>query len=434
MSEQTRTFGKRTVAPASRSRAKRAAQPRHTLGLVVRLGAVLLVLAIAAIGVTQWIGYVDLADRLARLSLSGGADLVGAINAQLRNLAILVVLALVVAVAYALILHRRLIRPLADLETRAGALARGEKPAPATPGEGEFGVITASLDQLAQRWDAPVQALRSASQGVADLAAGVAASLDGAADEANRQRGLIEMITTSTDGAGHLIQDVSARTDEIANATGSRLGSAQSSYRELLEVTDNIRSVGDALEEFNGTVAELEKNSANIGQIIKLINDISDQTNLLALNAAIEAARAGEVGRGFAVVADEVRKLAEKVKGATDVIAASVVNVTSLVANTQRETQQIRRNVDRTRQVVEATSTQFEGMVAGFEATQSQVGEIAASIDRLRASQVQLRQSADEVQGLAAAHAGVLVGVGQVSRQVADTSRAVEESVARLPT
>ena len=58
-------------------------------------------------------------------------------------------------------------------------------------------------------------------------------------------------------------------------------------------------------------VAELEKQAADIGDIVKAVARIADQTNLLALNAAIEAARAGKHGKGFAVVADEVRTLAE---------------------------------------------------------------------------------------------------------------------------
>ena len=74
-------------------------------------------------------------------------------------------------------------------------------------------------------------------------------------------------------------------------------------------------------------VAELEKQAASIGDIIKAVVRIADQTNLLALNAAIEAARAGKHGKGFAVVADEVRTLAETSEKSAKQIQDLVVQI-----------------------------------------------------------------------------------------------------------
>ncbi|KOY81619.1 methyl-accepting chemotaxis protein [Lysinibacillus macroides] len=88
---------------------------------------------------------------------------------------------------------------------------------------------------------------------------------------------------------------------------------------------------------FDGTVTNvtnLEKQSQEITQLVRVIRDISDQTNLLALNAGIEAARAGDAGKGFAVVAEEVKKLATQV-------SYSIVEITGIVEKIQQETHMV---------------------------------------------------------------------------------------------
>ena len=155
------------------------------------------------------------------------------------------------------------------------------------------------------------------------------------------------------DGSQALAQgstEQASAVQQLAASIETMSEQVKSNAENAADVSAFVTKIGGALNESNEqmgemvrAIGEISNKSAEIGKIIKTIEDIAFQTNILALNAAVEAARAGEAGKGFAVVADEVRNLASKsaeaAKGTTALIEDSIVSVEqgSSIANSTAE-------------------------------------------------------------------------------------------------
>jgi twitching motility protein PilJ len=132
---------------------------------------------------------------------------------------------------------------------------------------------------------------------------------------------------TSVSEINTSIQRVSAAANDAAQVAQEARHNASYGGQAVDKTVFSMNRIRNNVQETAKKIKRLGESSQQIGEIVKLIDDIADQTNMLALNAAIQAATAGEQGKGFSVVTEEVRRLAQRSSNAAREIASLVKSI-----------------------------------------------------------------------------------------------------------
>jgi methyl-accepting chemotaxis protein len=185
----------------------------------------------------------------------------------------------------------------------------------------------------------------------------------------------------------------------------------------VAQTIEGMKKIADVVGSAAKTVESLGERSAEIGEIIQVIDDIADQTNLLALNAAIEAARAGDQGRGFAVVADEVRKLAERTTKATKEIALMIRQIQSNTELAVSSMKQGTVEVERGKALAEKAGASLSEMIDEAQKVTSFTNGLAQSSDK----------QAETSRDMSTSMEAIASSIADTSSGIADIARAAED-------
>jgi twitching motility protein PilJ len=135
------------------------------------------------------------------------------------------------------------------------------------------------------------------------------------------------------------VEEMAASMDEVCSHAADSADRARQVLEHVRQSDTSVQAAHDAMARIDaaveGTATKmrlLERRTAEISDVIGVIESIAKRSKLLALNASIAAARAGEAGAGFGVVAEEVGRLAES---STAAVADVARRIEGIVTDTQ---------------------------------------------------------------------------------------------------
>jgi methyl-accepting chemotaxis protein/ABC-type transport system substrate-binding protein len=228
---------------------------------------------------------------------------------------------------------------------------------------------------------------------------------------------MVEMNATTTE-----IRNSARQSSELSRYVTDAANEGRSA---VAGTVDGMRKIQVAVEEAKAALGDLAERSQEIGDIVRVIDEIAGQTNLLALNAAIIAAQAGERGRGFAVVADEIRDLSERTSVSTEEIRTLIQNVQRGVG---RAAEQLTLSADRVADGVSLTARASQVLDKILELTDrsnNSISEIA------RATEEQARGSASATAAIEEVTKMVQT-TATATQQQSTTSRKIGEQAAMV--
>ena len=212
------------------------------------------------------------------------------------------------------------------------------------------------------------------------------------------------------------IEELSATLNEVSTQVQQNSNDAKNAYNIVTENTKAITACNEDMTNMLEAMQQIHSTSAEISNIIKVIDEISFQTNILALNAAVEAAREGS--KGFGVVADEVRRLASRSAEAAKQTSALIENSTKAVS--------------RGSELAEQTARSLGEIVEGSETIQGLVKNITDASEQQSEAIIQINTGVDQISAVVATNTATAIGAASASEELSQQSLILKNMIARF--
>jgi methyl-accepting chemotaxis protein len=221
-----------------------------------------------------------------------------------------------------------------------------------------------------------------------------------------RQFRSLESIEVSMCGISKAAGETAVLADSMANAASRSAVSGRDSTGDMVALKDAAKHALSTAEAERVAMEAVRKSTAEVGAIMRSLDDIAFQTNILALNASIEAARAGEAGAGFAVVAGEVRRLAGHASEQSHRTAAHVESMRRMIEEGERASRR--------------TGEDLQHVVAQAEKVDGRLRDILKESSSLAQQSAQIAEAAKEQNDQIESVGGLLSSMHQMSSHSSD--------------
>ncbi|MFJ8265932.1 methyl-accepting chemotaxis protein [Peribacillus asahii] len=358
-----------------------------------------------------------------------------------------IVIAVLFSIVAGYVLSQLIARPLKRVVDLVGDVAQGDLTKTTDiNSKDEVGVLASSINNMVLNLRDTVGRIVQSAESVAASSQEISATTEeiasGASTQANDAQTITELFREVSNGAEsqskaaqkmtQLFMDLNIIIDSVATTARETAIIGETLAEQSKNGNVVVKTSIDGMTKVSEQMSLLETEANKIGDIIKVIDDISNQTNLLALNAAIEAARAGEQGKGFAVVADEVRQLAEKSSEATKEISEIIKGIQD---STKSSVKAVKAEVDNSHKTREAFNTianmvgQASAKVIEIQSAtneqSAQSTEVMKSIESIASASTQQSVQSAEAMKAVESIAGSSEEAAAASEQTAATSQSL---------
>ncbi len=315
---------------------------------------------------------------------------------------ILVLFAVAAGITMSALTIRTILRSVVSVEAAAEQGSRGNlsHDVPVITND-EIGVMAQNFNKMINGLRKVAGEINTATSSVASSSEELSVTSDDMHKRAEQLSGQIEQVVTAMTEVSQTVMDMAKNATHAADASKSASATAIKGKQIVDMTAEDMIRIARTVQEAATTIEELGRSSAQIGEIVAVINGIADQTNLLALNAAIEAARAGEQGRGFAVVADEVRKLAERTAQATKDITERIQSIQQAAGESVDAMKKGSNEVDKGVGLAKEASASMDTIVEASTNAMDMVQRIAAATEQQSAASDEVTQTMESISGFA---------------------------------